>query len=65
LGDEFIIMMHVSVEPDKTRSLLQAVQKNKDLLPLNIKSTTIKRRYTSAHTKPMSAVRIRCVGEDK
>lgn len=65
LGDEFIIMMHVSVEPDKTKSLLQAVQKSKDLMPLNIKSTTIQRRYTSAHTKPLSAVRIRCVGEDK
>jgi predicted amino acid-binding ACT domain protein len=65
LGEDFIIMMHVSIEPAKTKSLLQAVQKSKDLMPLNIKSTIIKRRYTSDNMKPLSAVRVVCVGEDK
>lgn len=65
LGEEFIVMMQVSIEPEKRNDLLRAVKKSKDLAPLHIKTNSIKRRYTIDHVKPRSAVRIRCVGDDK
>lgn len=65
LGDEFIVMMHVSVEPEHCSELLRAVKKTKELAPLNIKTNHIKRRHTVDQVRPLSAVRIRCVGEDK
>jgi predicted amino acid-binding ACT domain protein len=65
LGDEFIILMHVSVLPEEQKNLLRKVRKTDSLKPLNVKCTSISRRKTGSYQAPLSGVRIRCVGADK
>jgi predicted amino acid-binding ACT domain protein len=65
LGDEFIILMHVSVPPQLQRTLIDAIRKKSELKPLNVKCKTISRRKTGTYQEPLSGVQIRCVGEDK
>jgi predicted amino acid-binding ACT domain protein len=64
LGDEFIILMHVSVLPQQQRTMLQALRKTESLKQLNVKCTSITRRNTGFH-QALSGVRIWCVGADK
>jgi predicted amino acid-binding ACT domain protein len=64
LGDEFIILMHVSVLPQQQRAMLQALRKAESLKQLNVKCTSIARRNTGLH-QALSGVRIWCVGADK
>lgn len=65
LGDEFIILMHVSVAPEDRNGLLSKLQKEESLKKLHVNYKTIARRKTGTYQTPMSGVRIRCVGEDK
>ena len=65
LGDEFIILMHVEVDPAERRTLLSKVQKEPSLKALSIHCKTISRRKTGTYQAPLSGVRIRCVGADK
>lgn len=65
LGDEFIILMHVAVPPHDVTTLLRDIKKNTSLKSLTIHSKTIARRQTGTFQKPMTGVRLRCVGPDK
>ena len=65
LGEEFIILMHVSVMPDKFRSLVSQIKSNKDLKPLNIQCNPISRRKTGTYEAAVMGVHLRCVGSDK
>ena len=65
LGDEFIILMHVAVDPADRRALLSSVKKARSLKDLTIHSKSISRRKTGTYQAPQSGVRIRCVGADK
>lgn len=65
LGSEFIILMHVSVDPSEHRSLLKQVQRDPHLRPLNIRCNTISRRKTGTYQEAVMGVRVRCVGADK
>jgi predicted amino acid-binding ACT domain protein len=65
LGQEFIILMHVAVPPEQKDTLLKSLKRNKDLKPLNIRTTGLSRRETGKYDKPTTGLRIHCVGEDK
>lgn len=65
LGQEFIILMHVSVPPEQTRTLVKALNKNAELKPLNIRTSTVSRRPTGKYDKPVVGMQVHCVGEDK
>ena len=65
LGHEFIILMHVSVEPEKLRTLVRSLNRNRDLAPLNIRTSNLTRRQTGTYDKPLVGFRIKCQGEDK
>ena len=65
LGSEFIILMHVSVEPSEHRNLLKKVKRDPHLRPLNVQCNTISRRKTGTYQEAVMGVRVRCVGADK
>ena len=65
LGNEFIIQMHVSVPPEKTRQLLKSLKRNQNLKGLDIRSNAIARRGTGSFDAPQMSFHIRCVGADK
>jgi predicted amino acid-binding ACT domain protein len=65
LGTEFIIVMHVAVEPENQRKLIKALKKDKDLKDLHIQTNSIARRMTGTYQPPVMGVRLRCVGLDK
>ena len=65
LGNEFIIQMHVSVPPEKTRQLLKSLKRNPNLNGLDIRSNSIARRGTGSFDAPQMSFHIRCVGADK
>lgn len=65
LGTEFIIQMHVSVEPEEQKNLVKTMKRNKELKDLNIATNTISRRMTGTYKPPLMGVRLRCVGQDK
>jgi predicted amino acid-binding ACT domain protein len=65
LGQEFIVLMHVAVPPEKSQALVKSLQKNKDLSPLNIRTSTVSRRPTGKYDKPQVGMHLHMVGEDK
>ena len=65
LGDEFIILMHVAVEPSEAQKLLKRLQREPALQQLTVHGKTIARRKTGTYQAPLSGVRLRCVGADK
>lgn len=65
LGHEFIILMHVSVEPEKLKTLVKALNTDKRLLPLNIRASSLTRRQTGTYDKPLVGFSMKCVGEDR
>lgn len=65
LGHEFTILMHVSVPPEKLRTLVSHINSNKELEPLNIKTSFLTKRQTGKYKKAMTGIRIHCVGKDR
>jgi predicted amino acid-binding ACT domain protein len=65
LGHDFIIQMHVSVPPEKSRLLLKSLKRNVNLKGLDIQSNSIARRGTGSFEAPQMSFHIRCVGADK
>ena len=65
LGDEFTILMHVAVPPEKVRTLISSLNSNKDLKPLNIRTSYLTSRQTGMYTKALTGLRIHCVGTDR
>jgi predicted amino acid-binding ACT domain protein len=65
LGDEFIILMHVSCASKEQNNLVRKIRSTESLKPLNIKCNTISRRKTGTYQEPLSGVHIRCVGADQ
>jgi predicted amino acid-binding ACT domain protein len=65
LGTEFIIVMHVAVEPENQRKLTKALKENENLKELHIHMNSIARRKTGTFQPPLVGFRLRCVGEDK
>ena len=65
LGQEFIILMHVSVPPEKLRTLVSHLNSNEDLAPLNLKTSFLAKRQTGKYQKPITGLRIHCIGKDR
>jgi predicted amino acid-binding ACT domain protein len=65
LGEEFIIQMHVAVEPHEHKQMIKELNANKSLKGLGISATTISRRKTGSYDTPVMGVRVKCVGADK
>mmetsp|Transcript_1534 Transcript_1534/g.1835 ORF Transcript_1534/g.1835 Transcript_1534/m.1835 type:complete len:195 (+) Transcript_1534:3-587(+) len=65
LGHEFIILMHVAVPPENVRTLISNLHSNKDLEPLNIRTSFLTSRQTGKYKRAMTGLRIHCVGTDK
>ena len=64
LGQEFIVLMHISVEPEGRSQLLRSLR-CKELKPLNIRTTGLNRRETSDQNKVQAGFRIHLSGEGK
>ena len=65
MGEQFIILMHVSVSPEKVRTLVSNINGNEDLRPLNIRTSFLTKRQTGKYQKAVMGLRIHCVGEDR
>jgi glycine cleavage system regulatory protein len=65
LGDEFIILMHVAIDPDQQKIFTNNIAKSPQLKPLQIKCQNISRRKTGTFQAPVSGVHIHCSGADK
>jgi glycine cleavage system regulatory protein len=65
LGNEFIVLMHVSVDPEQRWALVKNLKRNTELKPLNIRTTNLTRRMTGMYEKPVHGLRIHCIGEDR
>jgi len=65
LGSEFIISMHVSVNPADNRKLCSHVKSDPLLKGLNLQCNSISRRNTGTFQDAVMGVRVRCVGADK
>mmetsp|Transcript_23206 Transcript_23206/g.34548 ORF Transcript_23206/g.34548 Transcript_23206/m.34548 type:complete len:427 (-) Transcript_23206:433-1713(-) len=65
LGLDFIVLMHVSVPPEKVRTLVKALNENKELEPLNIRTSFLSKRQTGKYQKAVSGLHIHCVGQDR
>lgn len=65
LGQEFIILMHVAVPPEKLRTLVSHLNSNVDLAPLNIRTSFLSKRKTGKFMAPKAGIRIHCIGKDR
>mmetsp|Transcript_13690 Transcript_13690/g.19576 ORF Transcript_13690/g.19576 Transcript_13690/m.19576 type:complete len:420 (+) Transcript_13690:67-1326(+) len=65
LGNDFIILMHVSVPPEKLSELNASLNKDEKLQPLNIRTSSLRRRDTNKYEKASMGLRVHCVGEDR
>lgn len=65
LGHDFIVLMHVAVPPEKVRTLISSLNKNKELKPLNIRTSHLSKRQTGKYSKPVNGLTIHCVGKDR
>ena len=65
LGQEFTTMMHVSIEPEKQQQLIRSLRNNKELKPMNIRASALKRRTTGSYKDSIVGFRIHAVGDDK
>lgn len=65
LGQEFMILMHVAVKPEHQKALVESLNNNKELRPLNIHTSNVKRRDTGKYDKPVVGMQVHFVGEDK
>jgi predicted amino acid-binding ACT domain protein len=65
LGSDFIILVHVAVPPEQQRTLIAALKKNKELKPLNLRTSSVTRRMTGNYDKPIVGLKLHCVGEDR
>ena len=65
LGHDFLILMHVAVKPEKVKTLVSHLNSNPDLEPLNLKTSFLSKRQTGKFDKPLTGIKIHCVGIDK
>lgn len=65
LGHDFIMLLHVSVPPEKLRHLISSLNENQELDPLNIRTSFLSKRKTGKYDKAKGFMKIHCVGEDK
>jgi len=65
LGQEFDIMMHVSVDHDKRGALIDRLQHSDDLKLLNIRASSLRRRKTGSYKNTVVGLKIHVVGKDK
>jgi predicted amino acid-binding ACT domain protein len=65
LGQEFTTLMHVSIEPEKQQRLIKSLRDNKDLKPMNIRASSLKRRQTGSYKDSVVGFKIHVVGADR
>merc|ERR1712154_339515 len=65
MGQEFTMMMHVSVSPEQKKNLLVGLNSREEFRPLNLKISSLTRRQTGMYVPALYGLRIHCVGEDK
>jgi len=64
LGHDFIILMHVAVPPEKKLGMVASLKSDRELEPLNIRTSFLSRRQTGKQDTAIMGVRIHCVGPD-
>jgi glycine cleavage system regulatory protein len=65
LGHDFIVLMHVAVPPEQVRTLVKSLNKDKELKPLNIRTSHLTKRQTGKYREAITGLRIHCVGQDR
>lgn len=65
LGQDFNTMMHVSIKPENQQQLIRSLRECKELKPMNIKASALKRRTTGSYEASIVGFRIHVVGPDK
>jgi predicted amino acid-binding ACT domain protein len=65
LGSDFIMMMHVSVEPEQFRPFVDHMKGRPELKDLTVKCSSLSRRTTGTYQEAAMGVRVHCVGADK
>lgn len=64
-GQDFIVLMHVAVSPEKLQELVCSLKNSEELKPLKIQTSNLTRRNTIYAPKPQMGIRIHCVGKDR
>ena len=65
-GQDFSILMHVAVAPEKLSTLISHLNSNTELEPLNVRTSLLTKRQTKRNLrKPRMGLRIYCIGEDR
>jgi len=63
LGEEFVIQMHVSIDPTKANTFLKSLKRRELTRELDIQATKLTKRCTSKNS--VFGMRLHCVGEDR
>lgn len=65
MGQEFTILMHVSVPPEGRKDLVSGLNSHEALSPLHLRVSSLTRRQTGMFMPPTYGLKIHCVGEDR
>ncbi len=65
LGQEFITLMHVAIEPGKRDGLVASLRDKEELKLLNIRASGLRRRETGSYRSAVVGLKIHVVGPDR
>jgi predicted amino acid-binding ACT domain protein len=65
LGQEFITLMHVAIEPEKRDGLVASLRDKEELKLLNIRASGLRRRETGSYRSAVVGLKIHVVGPDR
>eukprot|EP00527_Entomoneis_sp_CCMP2396_P003509 CAMPEP_0198151686 /NCGR_PEP_ID=MMETSP1443-20131203/56617_1 /TAXON_ID=186043 /ORGANISM="Entomoneis sp., Strain CCMP2396" /LENGTH=435 /DNA_ID=CAMNT_0043817441 /DNA_START=119 /DNA_END=1422 /DNA_ORIENTATION=- len=65
LGNDFIITLHAAVPPEKYKTFISKLRKQKEIKSLNLQFQMLQHRDMSKMIPPQLGIRLRAVGEDK
>mmetsp|Transcript_59519 Transcript_59519/g.126532 ORF Transcript_59519/g.126532 Transcript_59519/m.126532 type:complete len:411 (-) Transcript_59519:388-1620(-) len=65
LGQEFVTLMHVGIEPEKRGELIDNLRRSDDLRLLNIRASSLTRRQTGSYDHSIVGLKIHIVGPDR
>ncbi len=58
-------VMHVAIPPEKQQQLIKSLRNNKELKPMNIRASSLKRRTTGSYKNSVHGFKIHVVGKDR
>jgi hypothetical protein len=65
LGQEFITLMHVAIEPERRDDLIESLRDKEELKLLNIRASGLRRRETGSFRSTAVGLKIHVVGPDR